>query len=111
MDARKSEIFSFQFVKPILQTINTPKKIQCLSISTPMVLEIWSWSVKRSTFTARYSKNFEYFHSFPSSGMQAIAVVRPYEKNHFKMPLNVFNTQYTYSNFVEYRLLHCWKII
>ena len=45
MDARKSAIFAFQLVKPILQTIT--------HLIQQTVLEIQFWSVKRMTATVR----------------------------------------------------------
>ena len=69
MDARKSAIFAFQFVKPILQTITHLIKYT--------VLEIQFWSVKCTTLTVWYAKISSI--SIPSyQAMQAIAV-RLYE--------------------------------
>ena len=56
MDARKSVIFVFQSVKPILQT--TTYLIQY------KVLQIQFWSLKCTT---KIRKNFEHSHSLPSS--------------------------------------------
>ena len=64
MDARKSAIFAFQFVKLILQTIT--------SLLQYTILEIRFWSLKCTTVTVR--RKLEHFFSFPS-GMQAIAMV------------------------------------
>ena len=70
MDARKSAIFAFQLVKPILQTITHLIKYT--------VLEIQFWSVKCTTVTVRYVKISSI--SIPShQAMQAIAMVRLYE--------------------------------
>ena len=63
MDARKRAIFVFQFAKPILQTIT--------HLMQEVVLEIHFWSVKCMTDTVRYVKML----------MQAIALVRLFEKN------------------------------
>ena len=46
MDARKSTIFVFQFVKPILQTVT--------HLIQYRVFEIQFWSVKCTTVTVRY---------------------------------------------------------
>ena len=59
MDARKSAIFAFQFVKTILQSIT--------HLIQYTVLEIQFWSVKSATVTVRYAKISNTFHSFPSS--------------------------------------------
>ena len=48
MEARKSAIFGFQFVKPILQTIK--------HLIQYTVLEIQFWSVKCLTVTVRHAK-------------------------------------------------------
>ena len=67
MGAHKSAIFSFQFVKLILQTITHLK--QCV------VLEIWFWTVKYTNVTVRYANISSI--SIPShQAMQAIAMVR-----------------------------------
>ena len=71
MDARKSAIFAFQFVKPILQTIT--------HLMQYTVIEIQFWSVKCTTVTVRYVKISSI--SIPSHQvMQAIAMVRLYER-------------------------------
>ena len=67
MDARKSAISVFQFVKPILQTIK--HLIQC------MVFEIQFWSVKYMTVTVWYAKISGI--SIPChQPIQAIAIIR-----------------------------------
>ena len=62
---------------------HTPDAIRCFSILTTIVLENWFWSVKYTTVTVRYAKNFKHFYSFPSSAtyqvMQVIEMVRLYE--------------------------------
>ena len=66
MGARKSAIFAFQFVKPILQTIT--------HLIQYTVLEIRFWSVKFTAVTVRYAEIFSI--SIPSHQMkQAIAVI------------------------------------
>ena len=68
MDARRSVIFAFQFVKQILQT-------NALLIQYTVV-EIQFWSVKCTTVTARYAKISSI--SIPChKAMQAIAIIRP----------------------------------
>ena len=89
---RKSAIFGFQFVKPILQTNSHLKQYA--------VLKIQFWSVKCVTFTMRYAKISSI--SIPShQAMQAIAMVRlrtiSMKTNHFKMVLNIFSI-ITYKN-------------
>ena len=42
--------------------------------------------------------------------MQAIAMIRVYEKNYFKMLLNVFSITYTYSNRIVNRIFYCLKV-
>ena len=74
MDARKSAIFAFQFVKPILKTITF------LILYT--VLEIWFWSVKCTSVTVRYAKISRILISILShqhQAMQENATVRLYE--------------------------------
>ena len=69
MDPRKSAILVFQFAKPVLQTIT--------HLIQPPALEIHFWSVKCTT--VQYSKISSI--SIPSDQtMQAIAMVRSYEK-------------------------------
>ena len=66
MDARKSVIFAFQFVKSILQTI--------ANLIQYMVLEIQFWSAKCMTVTVRFAKISSI--SIPChEAMQAIAVI------------------------------------
>ena len=66
MDARKSVIFAFQFVKTILQTIT--------HLIQYMFFGIQFWSVKCTTAAARYTKISSIF--VPShQAMQAIAMV------------------------------------
>ena len=70
MDTRKSAIFPFQFVKPILQTIT--------HLIQYTALEIQLWSVKCTPVTLRYVKISSI--SIPSNqAMQAIAMVSLYE--------------------------------
>ena len=111
MDARKSAIFEFQFVKPILKTVT--HLIQGFSIVTNMVLEIRYWPVKYTTVTVRFQAKISSI-SIPShQAMQAIAMIRLYDcmkTNHFKKLLNVFSTKHTYSNCIVYWLFYCWKI-
>ena len=72
MDARKSAIFAFHFVKPILQTITY--QIQYT------VLETRFWSVKCTTVTVRYANISSIFiPSHRHQAMQAIAMIRLYE--------------------------------
>ena len=85
MDARKSAIFAFQFVKPILQTITLVMSVSkkssadlselekyvvsnCIQYT---VLEIQFWSVKCTTVTVRYK-----FRKFHYQAMRAIATIR-----------------------------------
>ena len=70
MDARKSGIFEFEFVKPILQTI--------AHLIQYTVLEIQFWFVKYALVTVRYEKISSI--SIPSyQVMQVIAMVTLYE--------------------------------
>ena len=98
MDARKSAIFAFQFVKPILQTIT--------HLLEDTVLQIQFWSVKCTIVIVPYAIISS--ASIPCyQPMQAIVIIRLaiYMKaNHFKMPLKVLSTTYTYSNCIVYRL-------
>ena len=72
MDARKTRIFAFQFVKPVLQTIT--HLIQCT------VLEIRFWFVKCTTATVHYVKISSISIPFyQHQAMQAIAMVRLHE--------------------------------
>ena len=57
MDARKSVICGFQFVKLILKTITY--------LIQYMVLEIQLWSVKCTTITVRYAKISKAFLFLP----------------------------------------------
>ena len=85
MNKRKSATFTFQFVKPILQTITHLKQYT--------VLKIRFWSVKCANVTVR---------KIPShQAMQAVVVVYETKPNHFKMLLNVFSTTYTYSDYSD----------
>ena len=90
MDARRSVIFAFQLVKPILQTIT--------HLIQQTVLGIQFWSVKCTTATVRYAKissiSISSYQAFLSSGkwLQWLDYIKT---NHFKMLLNVFST-YTY---------------
>ena len=69
MDARKTRIFAFQFVKQVLQTIT--RLIQCT------VLEIRFWFVKCTTATVHYVKISSIsIPSYQHQAMQAIAMVR-----------------------------------
>ena len=66
MDACKSSIFVFQFVKPMLQTIT--------HLIQYTVLEIWFWSVKCTIVTVWYANISSI--SIPShQAMQGIAMV------------------------------------
>ena len=68
MDARKSVVLVFQFLKPILQTIT--------HLIQYTVLEIQFWSVKCTTVTVQYVK----ISSIPIPSHQAIqAIVRLYQ--------------------------------
>ena len=76
MDAGKSEIFAFQLVKSLLQTIT--------QLIQKTVLGIQFWSVKCMTATVRYAKisrifipSHQAFSSSNASG-KAIATVRLY---------------------------------
>ena len=70
MDLRKSAIFEFQLVKPILQTFT--------HLIQKTILGIRFWSLKCTTATVRYAKN-----SSISTGLlikrQAIAMDRLYQ--------------------------------
>ena len=67
MDARKSAIFLFQFVKLILQTIK--------HLIQYTVLDSQFWSVKCMMVTVRYAKILSI--SIPChQAMQAIAIIR-----------------------------------
>ena len=68
MDARKSAIFAFQFVKPILQTIT--------HLIQYTVLEIQFWSVKCTTVTVRYAKISKISFPCHHQAMLAIATIR-----------------------------------
>ena len=69
MDARKSVVFAFQFLKPILQTIT--------HLIQYTVLEIQFWSVKCMIVTAQYVK----ISSIPIPSHQAIQVIVRLYKN------------------------------
>ena len=56
-------------------------------------------------------KNFEHFHSFPSTqAMQAITRSRLDENKPLQNPFKVFSATYTHSNCIVYQLLYCWKL-
>ena len=76
MDARKSAIFAFEFLKPILQTIT--------HLIQYTVLEIQFWSVKCMTVTVK--KKFKHFHSCHQA-MQVIAIIGLGSKLYEKKPL------------------------
>ena len=67
MDARKSAILAFQFVKPILQTIT--------HLIQYTVLEIQFWSIKCMTVTVRYAKILS-ISILSHQATQAIAIIR-----------------------------------
>ena len=76
MDARKSVIFAFEFVKPVLQTIT--------HLIQHTVLEIQFCSVKCTAFTARYAKVLSICIT-SHQAVQAIYMGLNYIKtNHFK---------------------------
>ena len=88
MDTRKSAIFAFQFVKPILKTI--------VLLILYTVLEIWFWSVKCTSVTVRYAKMPSILISILShqyQAMQANATVRLYEN---KLLQNAFKCIWHY---------------
>ena len=102
MDARKSAIFGFQFVKPILQTMT--------NLIQYMIFEIQFWSVQCTTVTAQYAPKISSVSNPCHQAMQAVAIIilaNYMTTNHLKMLLNVFSTTYTYSNCIAYRLFHC----
>ena len=116
MDACKSAIFAFQFVKPrILESLVSLVKPILQTITHLIqytVLEIRFWSVKCTTITIRYAKTFSIFiHTFPFLSIKRckrlqLLTGRIYMKtNHFKMLLNVFSTTDT-----KFRL-YCISII
>ena len=80
MDARKSAIFEFQFVKPILQTIT--------HLIQYTVLEIQCWYIKCKTVAV------------PCMILKDILSISipSHKSNHFKMLFSIFSTTYTYSN-------------
>ena len=63
MDARKSVVLVFQFLKPILQTIT--------HLIQYAVLDIQFWSVKYTTVTVQYVK----ISSIPIPSHQAIQAI------------------------------------
>ena len=63
MDARKSVVLVFQFLKPILQTIT--------HLIQYAVLDIQFWSVKYTTVTVQYVKT----SSIPIPSHQAIQAI------------------------------------
>ena len=118
MDACKSAIFAFQFVKPrILESLASLVKpiLQTITHLTQYtVLEIRFWSVKCTTLTARYAKTSSIFFRTlpflpikPCKRLQWLTARIYMKTNHFKMLLNVFSTTYTYSNCIVYRLFYC----
>ena len=92
-------IFTFQFLKPILQTI--------IHLMQYTVLGIQFWSVKWTTVRYAKIRAFSFIAIKRCNKLQWLGYMKT---NHFKMLLNVFSTTYTYSNCIVYRLFYCWKI-
>ena len=89
-------IFTFQFLKPILQTI--------IHLMQYTVLGIQFWSVKWTTVRYAKIRAFSFIAIKRCNQLQWLGYMKT---NHFKMLLNVFSTTYTYSNCIVYRLFYC----